>query len=315
MASTTPPLAALRSFASFVRLGSIAAAAEATNLTPGAIAHQIRALESHLTIALVDRTGRQLVLTPQGRAYGYKVRNALDEIAMASGVLQRPSTSKSAEAVVRVSALPSFANGWLLPRIAGFFRACPNVRLVIDGTMEYADLNGGVADCAIRFGQGAWPDTVVEPLMQDSLILVAAPTFLGETRLTNLSEVVGLPLLTSTESWTAWVADIAEPDSSHRHPSSLMEFTDSTHLVEAARLGLGLALTRRSIADNLIQRHELVKAFDHEREHNSSYYLVYPKAGEVSQPLAQFVSWLKVECDLYSARERGKVAVRRSNAA
>jgi LysR family glycine cleavage system transcriptional activator len=114
--SRTPPLPALRAFAALVRLGSVAAAAQELSLTTGAVTHQIRALESFLNVALVQRDSRSLTLTEEGRIYGYQVRQALEVIAQASERLVRPRRSSRARAL-RVAVLPSFAHGWLIARL------------------------------------------------------------------------------------------------------------------------------------------------------------------------------------------------------
>ena len=165
MTSRTPPLPSLRAFAALVRLGSVSAVAEELSLTPGAVSHQIRALESFLEVALVERTGRRLVLTEQGRIYGYQVRQALDDISDATENTRRRSRQRKGEKLLRVSVLPSFAHGWLLPRLQDFCRLYPDIRVVIHGSMEYVDLNAGTVDCAIRFGHGNWADALIQPLI------------------------------------------------------------------------------------------------------------------------------------------------------
>jgi len=300
MSTRTPPLPALRSFAALVRLGSIGAAAEALSLTQGAVAHQVRALEGFLEVQLVERTGRRLVLTEQGRIYGYQVRQALDDLADATENTKRRSNAKGSDQVVRVSLLPSFAQGWLLPRLQDFCRLYPQVRLTFHGSMAYADLNLGTIDCAIRFGHGSWPDAVVRPLMSDTLLLVASPGFLGKQQYQKLEQVMRLPLLHSSENWATWVSSMPGTDAPLHRPQSRMEFTDSTHLLEAARLGMGVALTRRSIADNLLQRGELVQAFGHSCPHSSNYYALLPTATNVSAPTEQFLAWLQVACTRFT---------------
>ena len=302
MTSRTPPLPALRSFAALVRLGSIGAAAEELSLTQGAVAHQVRALEGFLEVQLVERTGRRLVLTEQGRIYGYQVRQALDDLAAATENTKRRSKAKDGEQVVRVSLLPSFAQGWLLPRLQDFCRLYPQVRLAFHGSMEYVELNSGTVDCAIRFGHGNWSDAVIRPLMSDTLLLVAAPGLLGERQPQKLDQVLQLPLLHSSENWAAWISSMPSTDAPLHRPQSRMEFTDSTHLLEAARLGMGVALTRRSIADNLLQRGELVQAFKHTCVHSSNYYALLPTAAEVSLPTEQFLAWLQVACTRFRSQ-------------
>lgn len=306
MSGRTPPLPSLRAFAALVRLGSISAVADELSLTPGAVSHQIRALERFMEVALVERSGRRLVLTEQGRIYGYQVRQALDDISDATESTRRRSRQRGGAKVVRVSVLPSFAQGWLLPRLPDFCRLYPDIRVVLHGSMDYVDLNAGTVDCAIRFGHGNWSDAVVQPLMPDSLLLVAAPSLLAGRKSATLAQLMRLPLLHSVESWSAWVSSMPGAPAQFQRPPARMEFTDSTHLLEAARLGLGVALTRRSIADQLLQRGELVQAFAHACPHASNYYALQPPAVQASESVTQFMGWLQVECSRFVHRLRAQ---------
>lgn len=300
--SRTPPLPALRSFSALVRLGSISAAADELSLTRGAITHQIRALEKFLEIQLVERNSRQLVLTEQGRIYGYQVRQALDDIAAATAKLRKKRPQKRGEELIRVAILPSFAQGWLLPRLHHFCHLFPHVRLAFHASMEYVDINSGAVDCAIRFGHGNWPDMLVRPLMPDTLLLVASPQLLNPRVPATLEQVMKMPLLHAIENWSGWLSSMPGGLVHLRRPLTRMEFTDSTHLLEAARLGLGVALTRRSIADKLLSSGELVKALDHECEHASSYYALLPTTVEANESVAQFLAWLQTECSRFMRR-------------
>ncbi len=125
MSKRIPPLPALRAFSAFIRLGSIQAAAEDLSLTAGAVSHQIRALEDFLQLTLLDRQGRRMSLTEQGRIYGYQVRQALEDLASATETTARRTHNRSRQSAVRVSVLPSCAQGWLLPRLGAFCRRHP----------------------------------------------------------------------------------------------------------------------------------------------------------------------------------------------
>lgn len=296
MTQRTPPLPALRAFAALVRLGSLQAAAEELTLTPGAVGHQIRALEELLEVQLVDRRGRQLRLTEQGRMYGYQVRQALQDLGEATERVRKLSRPALREQGVRVAVLPSFAQGWLLPRLPRFARRHPGIRLVLHGSMDYADLAAGQVDCAIRFGHGQWPDAAVRPLMPDTLLLVASPEVLGQRPPTTLAQVLRLPLLHSVENWAGWLSAMDPAPLNLQRPPARMEFTDSTHLLEAARLGLGAALTRRSIADQLLSRGELVQAHPHECAHTSSYYALVPQGAAPTHAVELFLGWVRDEC-------------------
>ncbi|HVE49225.1 MAG TPA: LysR family transcriptional regulator, partial [Casimicrobiaceae bacterium] len=69
-----PPLGQLRAFEAAARQLSFARAADELNLTPGAISHQVKALEGHLETALFRRRNRAIDLTPAGEAFLPKLR-------------------------------------------------------------------------------------------------------------------------------------------------------------------------------------------------------------------------------------------------
>lgn len=79
-----PPLNALRAFDAVVRHGGVRAAAEALFVTPGAVTQQLRALEEHFGLALVERSGRGVVATEAGRALHAGTSRHLRAIAAAS---------------------------------------------------------------------------------------------------------------------------------------------------------------------------------------------------------------------------------------
>ncbi len=301
MTGRAPPLPALRAFAAWVRLGSVNAAAEELKLTPGAVSHQIRALEEFLDVPLIERNGRRWTLTDTGRIYGYQVRQALQDIVDVTERVRSQRPVQQAQEL-RVAVLPSFAQGWLLPRLADFTRWHPHVRLQLHGSMDYVDLNEGQVDCAIRFGHGRWPEAEVRPLMGDSLVLLAAPSLLGPEPPQTLQALLQLPLLHASENWASWLADLSEAHSGVQRPPAQMTFTDSTHLLEAARQGLGVALSRRSIADNLLQRRELIPAHAHECAHASAYYLLLPPGSAKHAAREAFADWLQGTCARFAQR-------------
>ncbi len=304
MPNKTPPLPALKAFAALVRLGSIGAAADELSLTQGAISHQIRALETVLGVQLVERSQRRVVLTEQGRIYGYQVRQALDDIADATESVRSLRPQDIPDQAVRVAILPSFLQGWLLPRLPGFCKLYPHVRLAFHGSMAYADLNAGQVDCAIRFGHGRWPDVSIRPLMGDRLLLVASPKLLGKQDPLTLAQVMRLPMLKSSENWANWLASMGDAALGAQRPKTRMEFTDSTHLLEAVRMGLGVALTRRSIADQLLQQGEIVQVLDHECAHASAYAALVPQTASVNPAVEQWLGWLQLECARYARQHK-----------
>ena len=75
-----PPLDCLRFFEAAARHRSFVRAAEELGVTPPAVAHRIRMLESHLGAELFGRRRRSVYLNRRGRAYYEEVRRILLDI-------------------------------------------------------------------------------------------------------------------------------------------------------------------------------------------------------------------------------------------
>lgn len=292
MSNKLPPLPALKSFEALSRLGSVGAAAEELHVTHGAVSHQVRALEEHLGTPLIKRGGRQLALTEEGRIYAYQVRQALDDIAEATSRLM----VRSPNPMLTIAILPSFAMFWLLPRLQSLVQSQRKMRLNLIASMAFTDFENEPADCAIRFGHGQWPELHSERLMGEASLLVCSPRFRSGAIPTSVDEALECPLLHASESWSTW---LHAAGAGERRPKAVLEFTDSTHMIQAARLGHGIALTRRSLVHDLIKAGELVQVTDTEAHHQSSYYLVWPRRNHGAYEVQVFLQWIATEVAAY----------------
>jgi len=286
MSAKLPPLPALRSFIAVARLGSVGAAAEELQVTHGAVSHQVHALEEYLGVPLIDRGGRRSGLTENGRIYAYAVRQALDDVAAATARMRYQGTLEQ----LRVAVLPSFAMHWLMPRLSDLART--GLRVSFSTSMSIIDFEAEPIDCAVRFGQGQWPDLHCERLMGDTLLLVGSPKLFPDGVPNSIEEIFRTPILQATESWSAWLsaAHVELP-----RPEPILEFTDSTHLLEAVRCGYGIALTRRSLAATLLASGELIRLTKVEVTHSSSYYFAWPHRSHNLKRRLIFLEWLRAQ--------------------
>ena len=292
MIDRIPSLSSLRAFEAMARLERVNAVAKELHLTHGAVSHQLKLLEDSLGISLFHRQTRQMKLTEAGRTYAYQVRQALDELSQASTQLKQ--TQRQNE--LTVSVLPSFAMHWLLPRLDDFRHLHPDLNLHMHASLSFTEFERNRIDCAIRFGYGLWPEVLSEKLMDDSLVLVGSPSLIGYKPTRNIKTLWQLPWLHAGESWSSWLTYAALNLDA---PAATLHFTDSTHLLEAAKNGMGLALTRRSIAQNLLQRKELVLVSQIEAQHSGAYHLVWPHRSQNHPHLKQFRDWLSIQVKKY----------------
>ena len=126
--SRLPPLNAIKAFEAAARLGSFTRAAEELNVTHGAVSRQIRLLEDWLGVRLFLRTSRNAVPTQAGSELLAEAGPALDRLAVVSRQMQNRARARG---LLHVSALPTFAMRWLIPRLPDFQRDHPGLELRI----------------------------------------------------------------------------------------------------------------------------------------------------------------------------------------
>jgi len=119
-----PPLGALRAFEAAARHLSFTRAAAELCVTQAAISHQVRQLEDWLGLKLFARRGHALALTSEGGGYLVELTQLFDGLAEATARL-----SGRQQDTLRITALPSFASRWLLPRLGGFRAQHPGIEL------------------------------------------------------------------------------------------------------------------------------------------------------------------------------------------
>ena len=292
MARRLPPLATLRPFEAAARLESFTRAAAELHLTHGAVSHQVRALEEHLGTPLFARHGKRVALTAAGRTFAESVRDALGEIAQAAEALRVRRDDR-----LSVSVLPSFASRWLMPRLIRFMDANPGLEVNVTASNALADFVADEVDVAIRFGVGPWPSLVCEKFLEDEYFPVASPKFQRGKLPRTPRELTALRIIQEDRDyWCEWFA-AAGVDVQQVRTARGPIFNDSTYSLQAAARGEGIALARRSIAAEDLERGTLKRLFDVSVPSRERYWFVSPKESAELPKVKAFRDWVKAELE------------------
>ncbi|WP_338521483.1 LysR substrate-binding domain-containing protein [Pseudomonas batumici] len=290
--SNIPPITCLRSFEAVARLGSVTAAAKELHVTHSAISQQIKVLEEMIAVTLFVREGRGLRVSEDGRLYALQIREALGGIAEATRLIK--TQPKSTELVVAV--LPSFGFSWLVPRLPRFQRLQPHISIRLQASLAVSNLTRESVDVGIRMGKGEWDGVEQRLLFHDETVVVAAPHFNGGVLPRTPEEIVESNIIFNMESWRPWCQaaglDIDVPRIG-------LCSNDSNLVLQAVRLGQGIALERRSLVHDAIQRGELVQLSEFTAPYPYPYWLVLPNRERSEAKQREFSSWLVGEVDDY----------------
>ncbi len=291
MARRPPPLNALRAFEAAARHLSFTRAAEELHVTQAAISHQVKALEEHLGRKLFKRLNRALLLSDDGQAYLPSVSRAFTLLNEATDNL----VSKQAPGPLTVSALPSFAARWLVPRLGRFRQIRPDIDLRIDPSAELSDFAGDDVDVSIRYGRGKYPGLRADWLMTEDIFPVCSPALLdGPHPLRDPQDLEHQVLLHDDGhgDWRTWLlaAGVERVD-----PTRGPIFTDSGMVIQASMAGQGVALARAVLAADELAAGRLVRPFTLSLPSEFAYYLVCPTNTAEHPKIAAFRDWLLSE--------------------
>jgi LysR family glycine cleavage system transcriptional activator len=281
------PLNALRVFEAVATRLSFSEAAETLNVTPAAVSQHIRSLEEYLQVPLFTRRGRQVQLTAEGLELLPSVRRGLAEL---SASLQQIRQHRSG-GPLQVTALSSFLQVWLLPRMRAFRRRYPDIAVRFETSRSLVDFSRSPIHVAIRLGHGNYPNLHAEKLLDEWLVPVASPELLrqfGPIRRGKSLETFPL-LQASDEPWSAWSQSAA----GDKLVPSAATIDDSAGILAAAEEGLGYALARWSLAVRSLLKGSLRVAGTEYLPYGYSYYFVCPKPYLALPKVVAFRDWLR----------------------
>ncbi len=306
MPDDLPPLNALRAFEAAGRHLSITRAAKELHVTPAAVSHQVRALEEWLEVKLFRRDGNTLLLTDAGQTLLPKLRAGFSEFNGAIAELR----DHDVRGALVLSVAPVFAAKWLIPRLAKFHAANPEIDVRVSATLALADFESDGIDAAIRVGRGRYPGLRADRLFGEELVPMCSPTLLAGAHSLEVPQDLAHHALLHFDwpdaesiipGWSTWLDafDIQGVD-----PRPGPRFTQPDYAMQAAIDGAGVVLGWRSLARADLESNRLVIPFDLPIPTDVAFHLVYPEVSKNRRKLCTFREWLLAEVRTGSNRTR-----------
>lgn len=270
----------LAAFAETAKHGSFAAAARESGSAPSTLAKAVARLEQSLGVKLFHRTTRQVSLTPDGERLFGRCQRLLAEVeelhAEASGVREAPSGT------LRIDVPIVVGRRLVLPVLARLTQRHPALSLDVRLQDGYVDLVKEGIDVAVRVGALKDSSLVARRFGTQGMVLVASPGYLERhgtpKRLDQLAAHSALLFrMPSTGRDRPWQFR-QRGNPVELHPPSRVRLNDGEALVEAARLGLGLAQLPDYFVRDEIDRGELVEVLPAARPAPLPVSIVYPGA-------------------------------------
>lgn len=274
---------------------NLSRAAVELGLTPSALSHALRLLETRLAVRLFNRTTRSVALTEAGERLYRRLQPAFRDIADALEDLNSFRDTPSGN--LRITAGRAAAQLVLLPVLPDFLKACPDVRVEIVADDALVDMVGAGFDAGVRLGERLQADMVSLPIGPNlRSLVVGSPAFFERHPVPqHPQDLRGLPCI------------------GHRFPSGALyrwEFerggiqlevevqgalvlSDVSLMLEPALQGLGLAYVFEDMVKEHLARGELRQVLGDWCHYYSGFHLYYPSRRQVPGALRAFIDFMR----------------------
>lgn len=287
------PLKAMQAFEHVSRHGSVTKAALELGVSPGAISQQIRKLEKHLGLRLLERSGNGVELTSWGRMYQKGLTAAFDDLRQTHAALDRARASGS----LVVSCLASVASRWIGPKLFDWHALHPAAKVRLIGAEAEPILHQDAFDFRISYGDKSKGFAHFSELFTDWVVPACAPSLIAGHDVSTADDVLRCPLIgieweqqhRPAPSWSEWAASVG---AKLRRPETELAFSLSSSALDAAVNGRGFALAQLAMIAEDLAAGRLVIPVDHRLQLSDPYFLAWDRAA-LDKPFAtEFRAWV-----------------------
>lgn len=166
----------IKIFIEIVDSGSFSRAAENLQIHRPAVTRAVQQLEQESGVRLLQRTTRRIYLTPEGEAFYQRSKPLLSQAddLLASFAPDRPLTGQ-----LRVDMPIAFARLVVVPKLADFYAAHPELEIVLSSSDVRRDILRDGLDCVLRVGELDDGDYVARTLGNVRRLTCASPAYLA----------------------------------------------------------------------------------------------------------------------------------------
>jgi DNA-binding transcriptional LysR family regulator len=228
----------VRFFAALTRHGSLSATARALSVNHATVARRIAALEQTLGARLFKRRPTGYDLTAAGR----RALQAADVMESAASALSRLPPEQALTGLVRITATPSLAETFLIPRLARLQQQHPELDLEIVAERRPLSLQRYQSDIALRLGRPEGGELIGRRVARVAYRFYATPAWRNLLKQGGRPCFIGFDEAGSQFPEALWLA---------RSFSDLrlaLRCNNQSGQVVAARAGCGIALLPRFLA-------------------------------------------------------------------
>lgn len=291
----------LEAFCKVYELRSFSRAAAELYLSQPTISSHVSTLERELKVRLFDRLGREVHPTPAGDILYRHGKEAFSSLNHAAAEIQLLQDRVAGDLFVGGSTIP--ANYFLPAMLAKFKEIYPdvNLSLALGDSLEIVKrVASGDLQLGVVGAEEDIPDLAFIELLQDELVIIAAPQVAGDMRSCKYEELRQFPwVMREPGSGTrkAFEKNLQQIGGDVADFNMVMTVEGTQAILSCVKSGVGLSIVSRLAADSLLQSGEVVRIECPDlAEIRRHFYCVYHERRHYFPAVRYFMAFLNEEC-------------------
>jgi len=287
----TPSLKAIKTFQIAAKHSSFAVAADELCITPSAVSHQIKTLETQLGLPLFSRSARALALTDAGARY----LEQIDDLFMKLDTVTEQLRARFGRSSLRLHVPAYFASEMLLPRLSEFSKL-HDIDLRIDTSGVHGRAHAAEADISVVVGSGPWNGLVAHALFAQNMVPACSPSLFAEKPLHRYEDLNSHTLLVHEarrDDWDRWAESVGMKA---LNPPQIVRIDSMSAATRAAEKSIGIALLPAELSRRKFARGALTRVFDDELVTQEDYTLLIRREDETRDDIRALCAWLMESC-------------------
>ncbi len=288
----TPSLKAIKTFQIAAKHSSFAVAADELCITPSAVSHQIKTLETQLGLPLFSRSARALALTDAGARY----LEQIDDLFMRLDSVTEQLCARFGRSSVRLHVPAYFASEMLLPRLSEFSKLHDGIDLRIETQGVHGRTHAAEADISVVVGSGPWNGLVAHQLFAQTMVPACSPELFAEKPLRRYEDLNSHTLLVHEarrDDWDRWAENVGMKS---LQPAQIVRIDSMSAATRAAEKSIGIALLPAQLSRRKFASGRLKRVFDDELVTQEDYTLLVRKEDETRDDIRALCGWLIESC-------------------
>jgi LysR family glycine cleavage system transcriptional activator len=288
----TPSLKAIKTFQIAAKHTSFAVAADELCITPSAVSHQIKTLETQLGLPLFSRSARALALTDAGARY----LEQIDDLFMRLESVTEQLRARFGRNSVRLHVPAYFASEMLLPRLSEFSKLHAGIDLRIETQSSHGRAHAAEADISVVVGTGPWNGLVAHKMFAQTMVPACAPELLSERPVRSYEDLNSHTLLVHEarrDDWDRWASAVGMKN---LQPAQIVRIDSMSAATRAAEKKIGIALLPAELSRRKFASGRLARVFDDELVTQEDYTLLVRTEDENRDDIRALCAWLIESC-------------------